>query len=165
MKLKDGQNNSLFVEPVIYKRRPLEYKIDDSGCFICTSHASNGNKYNHIRFKMNNKNVLAHRFVYQECFGEIPDGLVVRHKCDKPKCINPEHLELGTDGDNVRDMVSRGRQARGEKNGNSILKESDIREIRFLLSKGYSCVEIGKMYKTAAPNISNIKNRKRWRHV
>jgi hypothetical protein len=47
------------------------------------------------------------RLVYQECFGEIPEGRIVRHKCDNMYCINPEHLELGTIRDNMMDLVEK----------------------------------------------------------
>ncbi|WP_165365573.1 HNH endonuclease [Bacillus albus] len=105
------------------------------------------------------------RFIYKECFGEIPDDLMVRHKCDNPKCINPEHLELGTQQDNVNDMVERGRNAKGERNGSAKLSNSDIRQIKDLLSKNYTCAEISRMYGVARPSISSIKLNKTWRHV
>ena len=51
----------------------------------------------------------ASRFVWEECFGVIPDGLFVLHRCDNPPCVNPDHLFLGTPKDNTQDMVAKGR--------------------------------------------------------
>ncbi|WP_341856406.1 HNH endonuclease signature motif containing protein [Brachybacterium sp. GPGPB12] len=51
----------------------------------------------------------AHRAAWELANGQIPDGLVVRHKCDNPPCVRLEHLELGTAQDNVNDMIARGR--------------------------------------------------------
>lgn len=54
--------------------------------------------------------VLAHRLAYETWVGPIPEGHVVRHKCDSPPCINPDHLETGTQQDNVQDMHRRRRR-------------------------------------------------------
>lgn len=53
---------------------------------------------------------LAHRFSYKTFVGEIPDGMQVLHHCDTPACINPEHLYLGTQKDNIQDMIHKGRR-------------------------------------------------------
>lgn len=68
------------------------------------------------------KQVLAHRLAYCQA-NDLPlediAGQVVRHKCDNPKCVNPDHLEIGSQADNMTDKVQRGRALRGEHIGNS----------------------------------------------
>ena len=81
------------------------------------------------------KYVLAHRLAYCEANGldlsEI-DGMVVRHTCDWPPCVKPEHLVLGTNADNVADRVARNRSARqnGTNNGRAILDDEIVAQIR-----------------------------------
>lgn len=57
----------------------------------------------------NGATVLCHRVAFEAANGPIPDGMVVRHTCDNPPCCNPDHLELGTQSENILDMFERGR--------------------------------------------------------
>jgi hypothetical protein len=96
----------------------------------------------------------AHRLAYEDTYGPIPDGLFVLHKCDVRNCVNPAHLWLGTQDDNMKDMVKKGRQGsrinsfrpRGELSGMSKLKDSDIPAMRKLRESGMTYVEIGRIY-------------------
>lgn len=79
------------------------------------------------------KLIKAHRLAYCNANGKHLSaiaGLVVRHKCDNRKCLNPEHLEIGSSADNTQDRHVRGRDARGSKNGNSKLTEAQVVDIR-----------------------------------
>lgn len=79
-----------------------------------------------------------HRKVYYEATGELPE--VVRHKCDNPRCINPEHLEGGTHTDNMHDMHKRGRAGDnrnfGADNGRTVLTQDAVQSIRAQYIKG-----------------------------
>ena len=106
------------------------------------------------QFWVNKKIIKAHRFAYELWIGKIPAGLCVRHKCDNPKCVRPEHLETGSHQDNMNDMIYRGRC-------HSKLTKNDIIEIR-VLSGFFNQTELGKMYSISQTHISNILNNKRW---
>lgn len=84
------------------------------------------------------KSTSLHRKVYYELTGELPD--VVRHTCDNPRCINPNHLIAGTQVDNMRDMHERGRAGDcrhyGSDNGRTVLTPTDVLEIRSTYVKG-----------------------------
>ncbi|WP_186445743.1 HNH endonuclease signature motif containing protein [Paenibacillus cremeus] len=147
-----------------FKRKPIEFIIDDNGCFVCTSHyASSEESGGHIRYWFDKKVSVMHKFIYNELFGEVPEGLVVRHTCDNPKCINPEHLILGTQGDNVRDKVERNRQAKGEKVHTSKLTEEHVLEI--LKDKSSTNADLGRKYGVIADAISKIRLGITWKHV
>lgn len=72
----------------------------------------------------------AHRLAWSNAGHDLPAGKVLMHSCDNPACCNILHLSIGTHSDNQRDKFIKGRQAKGEQNGEAILTEADVMEIR-----------------------------------
>lgn len=99
-------------------------------------------------------NVKVHRFVYKLAYGENIDGKVVRHKCDNPLCINPDHLISGTNLDNVNDMVERYRHHR-------VITKEVIQKAKALLSsKAFLHTEIAQILGIDARRVSDINRGK-----
>lgn len=114
--------------------------------------------------------VKAHRISQTIVHGPIPDGLVVRHKCDNRACVHPDHLELGTQAENVADMISRGRAVypkpgRGADNGCAVLSEDDAWAIRFGLSKKFNQRDIARSYGVSPMTISRLVRGESWSHL
>lgn len=125
--------------------------------------------------KRRNSMVAAHRFSYELHFGNIAQhdshhGLCVLHKCDNPSCVNPKHLFIGTNLENVQDMDSKGRRVvvttRGSKHPNSILSESQIVEIvrRHRIDK-VSQLQLSKEYGVCHATINHIFTGRLWGHL
>jgi len=89
-------------------------KTSPAGCWIWT--ASRGSA-GYGQFLLKERPIGAHRVAWELTKGLIPLGLYVCHKCDNKLCVNPQHLFLGTQADNIADMVSKGRQAKGDNHG------------------------------------------------
>jgi len=142
--------------------RKLEWKVLENGCWELTSYKPLPIGYYQIRPYKKSPRIYAHRFIYQECFGEIPENMVIRHKCDNRNCINPEHLEIGTQADNLADMTKRGRRyiCKGEKNGQSKLTNDQVKEIR---QDKRTLRQIATTYGVTPQTISNIKNNVYWK--
>lgn len=138
----------------------VDFYIDESNCFICTSHAKDKDGY--IRYGKEKKNTKMHRHIYEECFGEIPEGMLIRHKCDNPSCINPEHLELGTNRQNKDDMIKRGRVLKHENHPSNKLKWDDVNKIRDMYKQGVTQKELSEKFNVSQTNISKIILNKTW---
>lgn len=115
-------------------QKRLESKVQKSegGCWVWQSGLLDKRKKNmqYGRIRVNGKMVLAHRIAYEIYVGEIPEGLHVLHSCDNQKCINPQHLHVGTNAENRAECVNKGRQAKGKTHGKCKLTDEQIQEIR-----------------------------------
>jgi hypothetical protein len=107
----------------------------------------------------------AHRVAFEVFHGPIPHDLHVCHRCDNKLCINPAHLFLGTNADNVSDKVSKNRQHRllGTSHGRAKLTEAEVLEIRARI--GVSAPEIGRLYGVGPEAIHAIWHRRNWKHI
>lgn len=140
--------------------------VTESGCWIWTGacHPVSGHGAIGSGGNKENKPLRAHRVSWELYRGPIPDGLVVCHKCDTPACVNPDHLFVGTQADNVRDMIAKGRdrKARGKERPDARLNDDAIRAIR---SDARSNPRIARDYGVSTAHIWNIKHRRKWAHV
>lgn len=136
--------------------------VDENGCWIWTGYIEDGG-YG----VMHVKDVLrrTHIWSYETFVGEIPEGLVVCHKCDVKTCFNPDHLFLGTLQDNVADMVKKGRTAKGENHSKAKLKNDQVIEIYKTQFTGLTNTKAAEMYGVTQSVISKIRNKKIWTHI
>jgi len=120
------------------------------------------------RMTINRRLRLAHRVSWEIANGAIPDGLLVLHDCpggDNPLCVNPAHLYLGVNADNSRDAVLKHQMSHGECHKGAKLTEQDVREIRRRKQNGESHRMLAKEFGVSSGRISDIGNRRSWRHV
>jgi len=155
----------------VYPRKPLNErfweKVDRRGREDCWLWKAATVKGYGVFAPVHHKLVKAHRFAYELVKGPIPDGQDVLHKCDCPPCCNPEHLFPGTQLDNQRDSIAKGRRASqdGEHNGNAKLTETQVREVRRLRSEGYVLAAIGEIMGVHLSTISLIVCGVTWKHL
>lgn len=151
----------------IRKRKPLSdrfwAKVDKRGpdeCWPWTAHAVKG--YGRINRGGREGPVLATRVSWELHNGPISDGLNALHRCDNPACVNPNHLFLGTQKDNVADMCAKGRArggTRGEQNGNSKLTADQVRAIRMANEPRRFVIE---KFRISKSQYWNIKTGQQW---
>lgn len=149
-------------------------KVDRRGpdeCWLWTA-SVNSSGYGRIGLgKRGQGSISAHRLSYELANGPIPDGegyhgTCVLHRCDTPACVNPAHLFLGTQADNLTDAAEKGRMHPGEAHGMARLTESQIREIRRLY-KPYVVPRrvLAERFGVADTTIQAIIEQRSWAHV
>lgn len=107
-----------------------------------------------------NKNASSHRVAYEVFKGPIPEGFLIRHVCDSPTCVNPEHLITGTVRDNTIDKLSRGRWK-----GNQKLTTAQVIAIKKLLHQKFLCRVIAEQFGVREVTIRAIKQGRNWRKI
>lgn len=137
----------------------------DGDCLLWQGATSGKTKYGQIR--IDGKMQRCHRVSYQLHKGEIPEGMVVMHSCDRPLCINPCHLSAGYQIDNIKDMKSknRGHHNKGEGNGHSSLSAADAAEIRDSYqrySRKFGSTALAKKYGVSDQAILDVISGKTW---
>lgn len=106
--------------------------------------------------------MLAHRAAYSAWVGTIPEGQVVRHRCDNRRCINPEHLVLGTQADNIADAVERDRMPRGDTHHNAVITGEIAREVVKQRNAGVGSTELAEKYGVSRTVIKGIVRGSMW---
>ncbi len=143
----------------LQQRFELQYTAEPmSGCWLWIG-SFNNKGYGVIRHFGNQ--MLAHRMsVILD--GRDPTGKLVMHKCDTPACVNPNHLVMGTNQENMIDCSKKGRICRGEKNPSSKVNEDVVKAIR---ESGLNGVQLANTYGVTKNTIYVIKRRRTWKHV
>lgn len=119
-------------------------------------------------FHADGRSYRAHRFAWELTNGVIPNGLYVLHQCDNPSCVRPDHLYLGTQGDNMADCAAKGRlvTVRGASKHRAVLNDDAVREIRRLYATGaFSQRELSKQFGVCNKVVCQVIHRQRWSHV
>jgi len=135
--------------------------LEKNGCKIWPMGISSSGYGN---FSMKDKSYAVHRLVYILNFPGSHKGKVIRHKCDVRSCCNIEHLEIGSQKDNIQDASKRNRLRFGEDNHISIFCEEDVIKIRSLYPQK-STKELANEYNTSPPVICSLISGRTWRHV
>lgn len=142
--------------------------IQDTGCVEWTGGHQADNRYGIIQVMRPSGrwgSALTHRLIWELTYGEIPAGKRVLHRCDRPLCINPEHLFVGDAATNSADMVAKSRQARGERQGLSKLKESQVLAMRAAFKNGMTVTQIANAFGTGYQNTRHVVHRHTWTHL
>lgn len=136
-----------------------------TGCLLWTGNVYPG-EFPYGRIVVDGLSTVTHRVAWEVAYGCIPMGQVVRHRCDNPRCIDPTHLLLGTQVDNMQDMIIRRRFDRtGERNNSARLTWPLVREIRAAHDRGMAVKDLAEQYRICRSQIRNIINGHHWKET
>ena len=144
------------------EKRFWDKVLKTSGCWFWMAGKF---KQGYGSFYFKGHHVKAHRIAWELTYGAISEGKKVCHHCDNPFCVNPEHLFMGTQRDNIRDMMAKGRSPTvgasqvGENNRNAKLTKEDALIIR---KSSVPCKVLAGLYSVSLSQIYNIRNDYRW---
>ena len=140
-------------------------RVDKSGaCWLWT--AAKGRK-GYGQMRISGKLRIAHRLSWELANGPIPGGLFVCHRCDVTSCVNPAHLFLGTNRDNILDSMAKGRLnakahgVPGERHSQARFTDLQVQEMRAARASGRTCEDIARQFGTTNGTISRICTGKR----
>ena len=152
--------DAAITEPI--KQRFEKHFIPEpmSGCWLWIGAYMGTNRYGAFSWK--GGVIVAHKASWIIYVGRVPKEMDVCHKCDTNMCVNPRHLFLGTRTDNMQDCVRKGRHAFGEKHGMAKLTVQQVKAIREDLRDKS---KIAEEYGISSREISDIKLRRRWKHI
>lgn len=136
----------------------------NSGCWLWTASIVSGGGYGNFWWKGERR---AHRASWRIHHGEIPDGMSVCHRCDVPSCVNPDHLWLGTNIENIADRHAKGRDpaTHGERHGMSILTADEVMRIRARRAAGARRDVLATDFGVSVATIKKIIGGHTWRHL
>jgi predicted XRE-type DNA-binding protein len=154
------------------KKRPLSERFwekvatrEDDACWNWTAFR-NPKGYGLAHVAVGRSMVHAHRVAWELVNGPVQHGLVVCHRCDNPTCCNPSHLFLGSQADNVHDMVSKCRQRSGARPGRqtsaSKLTADMVEQIRARGQDGQRQREIAARFGVSQTTVSDVLRRRTW---
>ena len=164
--------------PKKYKRRDLSErfweKVDKGAADACWewNASRNADGYGQIgTYREDGKHVMrkAHCISYELTHNvKLEQGQHILHSCDNPPCVNPNHLRIGTNAENIADKVAKGRQAKqkGIEHGNAKLTDEKVREIRKEYAAGGILQrELAEKYEISQRTVSAIITKKLWKHI
>lgn len=153
------------ITKALIERFEAKYLIDAAtGCWLWTASTA-GKGYGQIKIPGTRRQIYAHQLSYLYHKGEIPDGMMVCHSCDTPRCVNPEHLFLGSSKDNLQDMKTKDRHLRGERNTEAKLTEADVLQMYKLHAAGWSTYRLAAKFGIGQMTAWRIVNGQRWVHL
>ncbi len=138
-------------------------KREEGGCWVWTG-SRNASGYGFFGLGRSARGVLAHRFSFAMVNGPIPPKMCVLHKCDNPPCVNPDHLWLGTQAQNMADKIAKGRQRVGAKDRHRLSKitREVAAQIRHERASGKLVKHIAKDRGLCVQTVSDILNGRHW---